>query len=163
MTLSTDFGANSGPGRAATAVKPQQIVTFRVDGRSFGVDVSSVREIKGWQPTTPLPNAAAHVLGVINLRGAIIAVYDLRQRLGLGQSTMSRSSVVIVLDLGERYGGILVDAVSDIVDIVASDLRPAPDVADDGDDVLQGLLVKGDEVVALLDLHAIVRENRLDA
>ena len=143
------------------AAKPQQIVTFRVDGRSFGVDVSSVREIKGWQPTTPLPNAAAHVLGVINLRGAIIAVYDLRQRLGLGPSTMSRSSVVIVLDLGERYGGILVDAVSDIVDIVASDLRPAPDVA--GDDVLQGLLVKGDEVVALLDLHAIVRENRLDA
>jgi purine-binding chemotaxis protein CheW len=145
------------------AAKPQQFVTFRVDGRSFGVDVSSVREIKGWQPTTPLPNAAAHVLGVINLRGAIIAVYDLRQRLGLGPSTMSRSSVVIVLDLGERYGGILVDAVSDIVDIAATDLRPAPDVAGDGDDVLQGLLVKGDEVVALLDLHAIVRENRLDA
>jgi purine-binding chemotaxis protein CheW len=163
MTLSTDFGASPGPGGAMAAVKPQQIVTFRVDGRSFGVDVSSVREIKGWQPTTPLPNAAAHVLGVINLRGAIIAVYDLRQRLGLGPSTMSRSSVVIVLDLGERYGGILVDAVSDIVDIVASDLRPAPDVAGDGDDVLQGLLVKGDEVVALLDLHAIVRENRLDA
>ncbi len=146
-----------------SAAKPQQIVTFRVDGRSFGVDVGRVREIKGWQPTTPLPNAASHVLGVINLRGAIIAVYDLRQRLGLGPSTVSRSSVVIVLDLGERYGGILVDAVSDIVDVVPADLRPAPDVSGDGDDVLQGLLVKGDEVVALLDLDAIVREQASSA
>ncbi len=163
MSLSTEFAYQAGPGAAAAAAKPQQIVTFKVDGRSFGVDVSSVREIKGWQPTTPLPNAASHVLGVINLRGAIIAVYDLRQRLGLGPSQMSRSSVVIVLDLGERYGGILVDAVSDIVDIVASDLRPAPDISGDGDDVLQGLLVKGDEVVALLDLHAIVRETTPDA
>ena len=56
----------------------QQIVTFKVEGRSFGVPVGAVREIKGWQPTTPLPNSARHVLGVINLRGAIIAVYDLR-------------------------------------------------------------------------------------
>ena len=161
MSLSQDMSTPTvaaGVG-AFAAGKPQQIVTFKVEGRSFGVDVGAVREIKGWQPTTPLPNAAAHVLGVINLRGAIIAVYDLRQRLGLGPSSVSRSSVVIVLDLGERYGGILVDAVSDIVDILPSDLRPAPDIAGDGDDVLQALLVKGDDVVALLDLHAIVREN----
>ncbi|MGL4444205.1 MAG: chemotaxis protein CheW [Alsobacter sp.] len=160
-TLSTDSTVPPGvAGMSAFAAgKPQQIVTFKVEGRSFGVDVGAVREIKGWQPTTPLPNAAAHVLGVINLRGAIIAVYDLRQRLGLGPSPVSRSSVVIVLDLGERYGGILVDAVSDIVDILPTDLRPAPDIAGDGDDVLQALLVKGDEVVALLDLHAIVRES----
>src|SRR6478736_4630638 len=101
---------------------PLQIVTFRVDGRSFGIDVGAIREIKGWQQTTPLPNAASHVLGVINLRGAIIAVYDLRRRLGLGPSTISRSSVVIVVDLGERLAGLLVDAVSDIVDIQISAL-----------------------------------------
>src|SRR6478609_11030089 len=137
----------------------QQIVTFKVEGRSFGVDVGAVREIKGWQPTTPLPNSAAHVLGVINLRGAIIAVYDLRQRLGLGPSTISRSSVVIVVDLGERLAGLLVDAVSDIVDIQVSSLRPAPEIAGEGDDILQALVVKGDEVVALLDLSSVVRES----
>jgi purine-binding chemotaxis protein CheW len=158
-TTASPEGHELDPTRAG---KPQQIVTFKVEGRTFGVDVGAVREIKGWQPTTPLPNAAAHVLGVINLRGAIIAVYDLRQRLGLGPSPVSRSSVVIVLDLGERYGGILVDAVSDIVDILPSDLRPAPDVAGDGDDVLMALLVKGDDVVALLDLAAIVRETAHD-
>jgi purine-binding chemotaxis protein CheW len=136
-----------------------QIVTFRVDGRSFGIDVSAVREIKGWQPTTPLPNSASHVLGVINLRGAIIAVYDLRRRLGLGTTELSRSSVVIVVDLGERYVGILADAVSDIVDVDSASLRAAPDVANDGGDLLKGLVVKGNEVVALLDLPAIVMET----
>ncbi len=144
---------------SASSEAMQRIVTFKVDGRSFGVDVASVREIKGWQPTTPLPNASAHVLGVINLRGAIIAVYDLRRRLGLGSSTISRSSVVIVVDLGERLAGLLVDAVSDIVDIQVSSLRPAPEIAGEGDDILQALVVKGDDVVALLDLSSVVREN----
>jgi purine-binding chemotaxis protein CheW len=157
MTTAASFDEKS----AAQGGGSQQIVTFRVDGRAFGVDVGTVREIKGWQAATPLPNAAAHVLGVINLRGAIIAVYDLRQRLGLGSASISRSSVVIVVDLGERFAGILVDAVSDIVDVVDSERRPAPDVAGGGDDVLDGLVGKGDDVVALLDLQAIVRESSL--
>ncbi|WP_406856278.1 MULTISPECIES: chemotaxis protein CheW [unclassified Alsobacter] len=157
--MSLAYDTLSHHGASASSEAMQRIVTFRVDGRSFGVDVAAVREIKGWQPTTPLPNAASHVLGVINLRGAIIAVYDLRQRLGLGPSTISRSSVVIVVDLGERLAGLLVDAVSDIVDIQISALRPAPDIAGEGDDILQALVVKGDEVVALLDLPAVVRES----
>jgi purine-binding chemotaxis protein CheW len=139
--VSLAYDTLSHHGASASSEAMQRIVTFRVDGRSFGVDVAAVREIKGWQPTTPLPNAASHVLGVINLRGAIIAVSDLRQRLGLGPSTISRSSVVIVVDLGERLAGLLVDAVSDIVDIQISALRPAPDIAGEGDVILQALVV----------------------
>ena len=157
MSLAYDSMSNRETSASSEAM--QRIVTFKVDGRSFGVDVASVREIKGWQPTTPLPNAALHVLGVINLRGAIIAVYDLRRRLGLGASTISRSSVVIVVDLGERLAGHLVDAVSDIVDIQVSALRPAPEIAGEGDDILQALVVKGDDVVALLDLASVIRES----
>ncbi len=156
MSLTNASGESGG---LLAAGEVLQIVTFRVDGRSFGIDVSAVREIKGWQPTTPLPNSASHVLGVINLRGAIIAVYDLRRRLGLGTTELSRSSVVIVVDLGERYVGILADAVSDIVDVDSASLRAAPDVANDGGDLLKGLVVKGNEVVALLDLPAIVMET----
>jgi purine-binding chemotaxis protein CheW len=140
------------------ALATQQIVTFKVDGRHFGVDVGAVREIKGWQQTTPLPNAAPHVLGVINLRGAIIAVYDLRRRLDLGASALTRSSVVIVVDLGDRLAGILADAVSDILNVTSEELRPAPDVAGNSADLLQALVVKGDDVIALLHLGAIVRE-----
>ncbi|WP_406854409.1 chemotaxis protein CheW [Alsobacter sp. KACC 23698] len=88
-------------------------MTFETNGRSFGIDVSAVREIRGWQQTTPLPNSSDHVLGVINLRGVIVPVIDLRQRLGLGPSTISRSSVVIVVANGDRLEGVLADAVSD--------------------------------------------------
>ena len=136
----------------------QQIVTFKVEGRSFGVPVGAVREIKGWQPTTPLPNSARHVLGVINLRGAIIAVYDLRQRLGLGPSSISRASVVVVIDLGSAL-----PASSSMPSPISSTssrriFDPRPKRPCDGDDVLQGLLVRGDEVVSLLDLASLVRE-----
>ena len=119
---------------------PLQIVTFRVDGRSFGIDVGAIREIKGWQQTTPLPNAASHVLGVINLRGAIIAVYDLRRRLGIGATELCRSSVVLVADIGDRQIGILADAVSDIVDVPESALRAAPPLSSGGDDSCVGWL-----------------------
>ena len=135
----------------------QQIVTFKIEDSTFGVEVESVREIKGWQPTTPLPNAASHALGVINLRGTIIAVYDLRHRLGLGPAEVSRSSVVIVVDLADRLAGILVDAVSDIIDVPRSSLRSAPEIAGDGDDALTALLVRGDDVIALLDIAAVIR------
>ena len=147
------------PGVAVSSA-PQQIVTFRVDGRSFGIDVAMIREIKGWQPTTPLPNAAAHVLGVINLRGAIIAVYDLRRRLGLGATELGRSSVVLVADLGDRQIGILADAVSDIVDVPAAALRAAPPLSTSGDDLVRGLVVLGEHVVALLDLGSVLVEAR---
>ncbi|MCP8939161.1 chemotaxis protein CheW [Alsobacter sp. SYSU M60028] len=141
------------------AGEAQQIVTFKIDDRAFGVPVGSVREIRGWQKTTPLPNSASHVLGVINLRGAIVAIYDLRQRLGLDPSPLSRASVVVVIDMGERCVGLLVDAVSDIIDIHPQDLRPAPETSRDGEGLLRALVVRGAEVISLLELGALVGEG----
>lgn len=141
---------------AASAGTPLRIVTFKVADRQFGVDVSTVREIKGWQPTTPLPNAPPHVLGVVNLRGTVIAVHDFRQRIGLGPSTVGVSSVVIIVDLGDQLAGILVDAVSDIVDVPATQLRDAPDTGSRETQLL-GLVVRGDSVIVLPDLGAMVR------
>lgn len=141
---------------AANAGMPLRIVTFKVADRQFGIDVSAVREIKGWQPTTPLPNAPPHVLGVVNLRGTVIAVHDFRQRIGLGPSTVGVSSVVIIVDLGEQLAGILVDAVSDIVDVPATQLRDAPDTGS-RDTQLLGLVVRGDSVIVLPDLGAMIR------
>lgn len=135
---------------------PERLVTFQSDSRAFGIDVSAVREIRGWQQTTPLPNSAEHVLGVINLRGAIVPVIDLRRRLGLGPTELTRSSVVIVTDLGDRLIGVLADAVSDIVDVAESDLQAAPAIQDNGDEIVKTLAVKGSSVVALLELSSIL-------
>ena len=71
----------------------RRIVTFKVGDRTFGIDVGMVREIKGWQATTPLPHAAAHVRGVLNLRGVILAVYDLRTAIGLGMTEATATHV----------------------------------------------------------------------
>jgi purine-binding chemotaxis protein CheW len=141
----------------AASTPPMRIVTFKVADRHFGVDVSTVREIKGWQPTTPLPNAPPHVLGVVNLRGTVIAVHDFRQRIGLGATSVGVSSVVIIVDLGDQLAGILVDAVSDIVDVPATQLRAAPDTGS-RDTQLLGLVVRGDGVIVLPDLNAMVRQ-----
>lgn len=153
-----DFGETSGA-NAAQAVETRQIVTFKVDDRMFGIDVGAVREIKGWQPTTPLPHAAVYVRGVINLRGVILAVYDLRNRIGLGRTEATGSHVIVVVDVGDQTAGLLVDAVSDIVDVAVSSIRPAPAVAMDGLDLIEGMAILSNDVVALLRLPAILADD----
>jgi purine-binding chemotaxis protein CheW len=141
---------------AAQAPETRQIVTFNIDDRVFGIDVGVVREIKGWQETTPLPHAARHVRGVINLRGLILAVYDLRARLGGGLTQPTAKHVNLVVDVAERTAGILVDAVSDIVDVPAHAIRPAPAVAMDGLELIEGVALLDHMVVALLKLDAVL-------
>ncbi|MCO4055749.1 MAG: purine-binding chemotaxis protein CheW [Bosea sp.] len=133
----------------------RKIVTFRVDARTFGIDVAAVREIKGWHPATPLPHVPPHVRGVINLRGMILAVYDLRARIGLGVTAATPAHVILVVDVHERVAGLLVDAVSDIIDIPVSAIRPPPDVQT-CDQMLSGVVIVGDDVVSLLSLDRAV-------
>jgi purine-binding chemotaxis protein CheW len=147
-------GHDKGP-----SIEPRQIVTFNVDDRIFGIDVGVVREIKGWQETTPLPHVAPYVRGVINLRGLILAVYDLRARLGGGLTEPTPKHVNLVVDVCERTAGILVDAVSDIVDVPAHAIRPAPAVAMEGLDLIEGVALLDRSVVALLNLAAVLGDG----
>lgn len=147
-----------GPDEAATASQ-RRIVTFNVGGGLFGIDVGVVREIKGWQEATPLPHAPSYVRGVINLRGLILAVYDLRARLGGGLTTPTPKHVNLVVDVADRTAGLLVDSVSDIVDIQVGDVRPAPAVATNGLELIEGVALIEQTVVALLRLDAILRED----
>jgi purine-binding chemotaxis protein CheW len=147
--------------RAGQLAETRQIVTFNVGERVFGIDVGVVREIKGWQTTTPLPHAPAHVRGVINLRGLILAVYDLRARLGAGHTTPTSKHVIVVVDVGDQTAGLLVDAVSDIVDVPVDAVHPPPSVGADGPELIEGMALLADTVVALLKLGAILREGAL--
>lgn len=141
---------------AAPLPEPTQVVTFRVLDRHFGVDVRLVREIKSWIETTPLPRAPEYVRGVLNLRGVILAVYDLRARLGLGVSEPSRAHVIVVVDIEGRLTGLLVDSVSDIFTVAPADIRPIPDLGAAEDQLLTGLVLRNDALVALLDLRGVV-------
>jgi purine-binding chemotaxis protein CheW len=105
---------------------------------------------------TPLPHAAPYVRGVINLRGLILAIYDLRARLGGAPATPTPKHVNLVVDVADRTAGILVDSVSDIVDVPADAIRPAPAVAMEGLDLIEGVALLDQAVVALLKLDAIL-------
>jgi len=132
-----------------------QFVTFFLSEREFGVDIQSVREIKGWQQTTALPSTPPYVLGAINLRGQIIAVYDLRQRLGIGATEAGDSHVVVVVEIGDRSLGLLADSVSDILTIDVGSIRAVPATGSNREPLLTGLIAKGEKMVSLLDLECI--------
>jgi len=148
--------------REITAVSPDsgadvsQYVTFAVGDRQFGVDIMSVGEIRQWTSTTPLPHQPEWNRGVLNLRGAIVPVHDLRARLGGPLTEPTPSHVVVITSIRGQSVGILVDAVSDILTVQAGEIRPLPPhVSDVDESTISGLVSTGDSMVALLDLNRL--------
>ena len=133
-----------------------QLITFEIGGRRLGIDIMAVREIRAWSPATPLPNAPAHVGGVLNLRGVILPVVDLSRQLGWGKTDPDGRHVIIVVRIGDQLRGLVVDAVNDIVTIAPEDIQPVPDV---GEAVsaryLQGIANLGDRLIMILDLDRL--------
>ena len=106
----------------------QEYITFRIGSQFFCVDIMSVREIRGWTPATQLPRAPGFVRGVINLRGIVLPVIDLSERLGFEPAEPTQRHVIIVAQTGKQIVGLLVDAVSDIIAMPAEKVQPTPDV-----------------------------------
>jgi purine-binding chemotaxis protein CheW len=133
-------------GEAAT-----QYITFTVGTEDYGVDIMEVREIKGWVTATRLPNAPIYVRGVINLRGTMVPIFDLRARFGGPPTEPTATHVVVILTVGRRIVGILVDAVSDILSIARAEIRPVPSMeGNNAPDFISGLATIGGRMVALL-------------
>ena len=135
----------------------RQFLTFTVEREEYGVDIMTVREIKGWTETTRLPNAPEFMRGVMNLRGLIIPIFDLRTRFNRGLTEATAKHVVIILAVGERNIGILVDTVSDILDASADQIKPAPNSDARGDtqldaNFISGLISLEDRMVVLLNV-----------
>ena len=139
----------------------QQYLTFIMAGEEYGVDILAVQEIRGWEPTTVIPNAPSHIKGVINLRGTIVPIMDLRSRFNLECVEYSPVTVVIILKVeterGERVMGIVVDAVSDVHSIQDSDTRNSPDLIEDlNTEFIRGLVSVGDSMIILLDVQRLL-------
>jgi len=117
-----------------------------------------VREIKGWTMITPLPNQPDYVLGVLNLRGAIVPIFDVRCRFGKGLTRATPMHVVIIVTVESRTIGLLVDAVSDILTIDTVEIRPVPDLERaTGNEFMSGIIPTGSGMVVLLDLDNLFR------
>ena len=142
----------------------QQYVTFTVGSEEYGVNILSVREIRGWTPENRLPNLPAYVRGVINLRGIIIPILDLRARFGGGVTEVSKRHVVVVVQVGGNIRGILVDAISDILAITHDLIKPPPMMDGGLIDVqyLSGLYTAENRMVTLLDVGRLFAGETLE-
>ncbi|HKK35946.1 MAG TPA: chemotaxis protein CheW [Paracoccaceae bacterium] len=148
--------APSGEPIATTVPAYKQYVTFMVGDRAYGVDIVSVREIKQWSPTTALPNQPHYMRGVLNLRGTIVPVHDLRARFGDPLTDAAETHVVVIVWIGDQTVGVLVDAVSDIITVSGDEIRPVPGGESDVDrSAINGLVSTESGMVALLDLDAL--------
>lgn len=145
----------------------QQFLTFMLAGEEYGVDILRVQEIKGWDSVTKIPNTPAYIRGVINLRGTIVPIIDMRLRFNLEQLEYGPTTVVIVVKVNSEGGksrtmGIVVDGVSDVYNINQSDLKDAPDFGTAVDtNFVSGLTTVNDKMVILLDIDNMCNSAEL--
>ncbi len=135
-----------------------QFMVFAIGGQEYAIDVMAVREIKGWSPESKLPNLPPHIRGVINLRGTVIPILDLRSRFGFESGEVSSRNVVIVMQVRERTVGVLVDAITEILTIAKDQIKPVPEMGMAGADsgFLTGVHIIEDRLLALLDVELLI-------
>jgi purine-binding chemotaxis protein CheW len=143
-----------------------QYLTFILNGEEYGVDILRVQEIRGWDNATPIPNTPEYIKGVMNLRGTIVPIIDLRERFNLETLDYGPTTVVIVLKVyggeRERVMGIVVDAVSEVYNIGAEALQPPPDFGDVvALEFVQGLAAVEDKMVIVLDIDHLLTSGEL--
>jgi purine-binding chemotaxis protein CheW len=145
------------PHAQQSAGPARELIAFAVGKQEFCIDVMSVREIRGWTPTTVLPHSQPFVRGVINLRGAVLPIVDLAVRLGFPAAETMGRHVIIVVQVNDQIVGLLVDAVSDILTAKDGEILAPPDVASDmAKRFVCGLIAMDGRMVSILSLENVM-------
>ncbi len=142
-----------------------EIVCFTVENQDFSIEISHVLEIRGWTSTTTLPHAPDFVVGMMNLRGAVLPVVDLSLRLGFGKTEPGKRHVIIIAQIDDKIVGFLVDAVSDIITVDEAQMQPTPDVSSARTQAfIRGVHSLDDKLVRAIDVREVLpREAPLSA
>jgi purine-binding chemotaxis protein CheW len=142
---------------AADARSTGQFVAFTCAGQGFGIDIMAVREIRSWSAVTPLPAAKADMLGVLDIRGEVVPIYDLARRIGCAGTGEPEPAcqVILVVSLPGRDIGLVVDGVSDIVTVEPQDMRPVPRLEGATANFVSGMVEAAHRLVAILDPQQI--------
>jgi purine-binding chemotaxis protein CheW len=150
--------SNMGQGYADRATAPQtQFINFAIGDDQYGVDIMAVREIKGWSEITCLPKQPDYVRGVLNLRGAIVPIVDLRCRFGQGLTETTPLNIVIIVQIDDRPVGLIGDRVLDIISVDTGEIQPLPRTAQSAATAfLSGLVTHDNAMVALIDLSHLL-------
>ncbi len=156
----TDYDELPGPTPVMEDSDVQQFVSFMVGDQHYCVDIMAVREIKAWTGTTGLPNSQAYIRGVINLRGTIVPVIDLRMRFGQGLTEPTPAHVVVIVAVGEAQSGLLVDGVSDIVTVPRKDIAAIPDLeGEERNPFFHGLVTSQNSLMAVIALDRLISQR----
>jgi purine-binding chemotaxis protein CheW len=147
---------------SSAAEKAGKFLTFFLDAEEYGIEILTVREIIGLMPVTTVPQTPYYVRGIINLRGKIIPVVDLRQKFDMPTIEDTEETCVVVVQTGGILLGVVVDKVSEVVDIVATDIVDAPTLGDEiNTDYLLGIGKQADRVTLLLDIENVFPSSEL--
>lgn len=136
---------------------PREYLTFRLDAEEYGIDILKVQEIRGYESPTRIANAPEFIKGVVNLRGTIVPIVDMRLKFGCASAEYNSFTVVIILNVRNRVVGMVVDSVSDVLELPLESIKPAPDiesVIDAG--CVRGLGSLGERMLILLDIEALM-------
>jgi purine-binding chemotaxis protein CheW len=140
-----------------------QYLTFVLGEEHYGVDILRVQEIKGYTAVTRIPNTPDYIRGVLNLRGAIVPIVDLRTKFGMAKVEATMFTVIVVVVVRDRVMGIVVDAVSDVLDIATKDIQPPPNFGVKVDtSFIYSMAKSGDRLITLLDIDRVLSLGELD-
>lgn len=162
FTLTTENLQNTVLAGGQTDHESSQFLTFMLADEEYGIDILKVQEIRGYSAVTPIPNTPEHVLGVLNLRGAVVPIVDLRKRFALASISYSATTVIIVVSMTENgvdhTVGLVVDAVADVHRLDNAQLHPPPEMGNAIDtEFVRALATVSEKMVILLDVDRLIR------
>lgn len=153
----TDITSQSPILREAGEVAGKEFLAFTLGQEEYGIDILRVQEIRGYEPVTRIANAPDFIKGVVNLRGIIVPVVDMRIKFNLGSPTYDQFTVVIILNIGGRVMGMVVDSVSDVTTLSPDQVKPAPEMGTTFDsDYLIGLGTLNERMLILVDIDKLM-------
>ncbi|MDH5391609.1 MAG: chemotaxis protein CheW [Gammaproteobacteria bacterium] len=145
---------------ADTSTDPLQCVTFRLEGEVYGINVMMVQEVLRVTEIAPVPGAPVFVLGIINLRGNVVTVIDTRKRFALPAKEMDDSTRIVIIESDQQTVGIVVDGVSEVVNVSRDDIETAPSVGNDETArYIEGVVSRGEELLILVDLNKLLTDD----
>jgi len=147
----------SGAAAAADTGSEREYLTFRLGNEEYGIDILKVQEIRGYDAVTAIANAPAFIKGVINLRGIIVPIVDLRIKFGVGSAHYDQFTVVIILNIGKRVVGVVVDSVSDVLTLTSQQVKAAPEFATTlNTEYITGLGTVDERMLILVDIERLM-------
>jgi purine-binding chemotaxis protein CheW len=145
--------------RPSTLARGGEYLTFRLGAEEYGVDIQKVQEIRSYESPTRIPHAASHIKGVVNLRGVIVPIVDLRLKLECESAEYTAFTVVIVLAVAGRVVGAVVDSVSDVLDLPTGEIKPPPGLSgDDEREFITGIASAGERLLMLVDIEKLMSD-----